>query len=127
MIRTILIVGMGGFVGSVLRFLVARYVQVNVAGEFPWGTLVVNVVGSMVIGLIFGLVERGDLVSAQWRIFLAVGICGGFTTFSTFANDALMLLQEKDFLRFATYAGLSFFLGILAVLLGRWLVLVLRT
>lgn len=126
MIRTILIVGMGGFLGSVLRFLLARYMQVNVAGEFPWGTLVVNVLGSMVIGLVFGLVERGDLVSSQWRIFLAVGICGGFTTFSTFANDALMLLQERDLLRFALYAGLSFFLGISAVLLGRWLVLFLR-
>ncbi len=126
MIRTILIVGMGGFLGSVLRFLLARYMQVNLSGEFPWGTLVVNVLGSMVIGLVFGLVERGDLVSSQWRIFLAVGICGGFTTFSTFANDALMLLQERDLLRFALYAGLSFFLGISAVLLGRWLVLFLR-
>jgi len=66
--------------------------------------------------------ERGNLLSPEIRIFLTVGICGGFTTFSSLTNDAFMLLQEKEWLKVSLYASLSFFLGLVAVYLGRTLI-----
>lgn len=114
-----LIVGIGGFIGSVLRFLVGRYFQFNVDSVFPWATLIVNLLGSFVIGLVYGISEKGNVLSPQWRIFLTVGLCGGFTTFSSFSNDALLLMQGKEWLRFAAYSGFSFFFGLMAAYLGR--------
>lgn len=118
MIKSVLIVGLGGFIGSALRYLIARYFQLHVASTFPWSTLVVNIAGSLLIGILFGLSEKGNFLTPEWRIFLTVGLCGGFTTFSTFSNDAFILLREGEFLGFASYTGLSFFLGITAVFLG---------
>ena len=122
MFRTILIAGTGGFIGTVLRFLVSRYFQENTFSLFPWGTFTVNIAGSLLIGIFYGMSERGNLLSPDIRIFLTVGICGGFTTFSSLSNDAFILLQEKDWLKLSLYASLSFFLGLLAVYLGRTLI-----
>ena len=119
MIRSILIVGLGGFIGTVFRFLISRYFQLHVFSVFPWGTFLVNIIGSFIIGIQFGLSEKGDFLSTEWRLFLTVGICGGFTTYSTFSNDAFILLQNNEFFRFATYSGLSFILGLFAVFFGR--------
>jgi len=119
MIRSILIVGLGGFIGTVFRFLISRYFQLHVFSVFPWGTFLVNIIGSFIIGILFGLSEKGDFLSTEWRLFLTVGICGGFTTYSTFSNDAFILLQNNEFFRFATYSGLSFILGLFAVFFGR--------
>jgi fluoride exporter len=121
MIKSILIVGFGGFIGSAGRFLISRYFQENVASVFPWSTLTVNILGSLLIGIIFGLSEKGDFLSPEIRLFLAVGICGGFTTFSTFSNDAFILMRNQEWLRFVLYASLSFFLGLMAVYGGRLL------
>jgi CrcB protein len=125
MLRSVLIVGLGGFIGTSLRFVIARYFQFHINSVFPWSTLLINILGSLLIGIIFGLSEKGDILSAEWRIFLTVGICGGFTTYSSFSNDSFILLQNKEFLRFAFYSGASFFLGILTVLVGRNLVKIL--
>ncbi len=122
MIKSLLIVGLGGFIGTALRYLVSRSFQLHTATLFPWGTITVNIVGSLLIGILYGLSERGNLLSPEWRIFLTVGFCGGFTTFSSFSNDAFILLQSGEFLRFATYSGLSFFLGITAIFLGRFII-----
>lgn len=122
MIKSILIAGTGGFIGTVLRFLVSRYFQENTFSLFPWGTFTVNIVGSLLIGVFYGMSEKGNLLSPDIRIFLTVGICGGFTTFSSLSNDAFMLLQEKEWLRVSLYASLSFFLGLVAVYLGRTLI-----
>ena len=122
MFKTLLIAGTGGFIGTVLRFLVSRYFQEHTFSLFPWGTFTVNIVGSLLIGIFYGMSERGNLLSPDVRIFLTVGICGGFTTFSSFSNDAFMLLQEKDWLKLSLYASLSFFLCLVAVYLGRTLV-----
>ncbi len=119
MLKSIMIVGLGGFIGSAARFLISRYFQENVASVFPWGTFIVNIVGCLLIGLIYGISEKGELMSPEVRLFLTVGICGGFTTFSTFSNDAFMLLRQDEWLRFAFYTSLSFFLGLLAVYAGR--------
>ena len=119
MVKLMLLVGLGGFIGTILRFLVARFFMTSFDSVFPWGTFVVNISGSLLIGIFLGLSEKDNLMSQEWNLFLTVGICGGFTTFSSFSNEGYILLQNKEILRFATYASLSFFLGLLAVFLGR--------
>lgn len=121
MVKSILLVGFGGFIGSVTRFLVSKYFQENMASVFPWNTFTVNIVGSLLIGIIYGFSEKGDVLSPEIRLFLAVGICGGFTTFSTFSNDAFLLIRQQEWFRFALYSSLSFFLGLLAVYAGRFI------
>jgi CrcB protein len=122
MVKSILIVGLGGFIGTVARFLISRYFQVNITSVFPWSTFVVNIVGCLLIGIIYGISEKGDFLSPEIRLFLTVGICGGFTTFSTFSNDAFLLIRQDEWFRFALYASLSFFLGLVAVYAGRFII-----
>lgn len=114
-----MIVGVGGFIGTVARFLISRYFQENVLSVFPWSTLIVNIAGSLLIGIIYGISEKGDFMSPEIRLFLTIGICGGFTTFSSLSNDAFLLLRQQEWIRFAFYTTLSFFLGLLAVYAGR--------
>jgi len=125
MVKSIIIAGLGGFLGTVLRFVISRYFQVHYASVFPWATFLVNIVGSFLIGTLFGLAEKGDFLSPEWRIFLAVGFCGGFTTFSSLSLDAFLLIRNDEWLRFAAYSGLSFSLGLLAVYAGRLLIKIL--
>ncbi|MDD4191119.1 MAG: fluoride efflux transporter CrcB [Mangrovibacterium sp.] len=121
MVKSLFIAGLGGFMGTVFRFLISRYIQGSPISLFPWSTFLINILGSFLIGVFYGLSEKGNFMSPEWRIFLTVGICGGFTTFSTFSNDALILLQSRELFRLALYASLSFFLGIVAVFVGRTL------
>ncbi|MDP4208403.1 MAG: fluoride efflux transporter CrcB [Bacteroidota bacterium] len=125
MFRLILIIGTGSFIGGVSRFLTSRFIQNHPASAFPFGTFIVNVLGCFLIGLFYGLSERGNLLNAEWRMFLTVGFCGGFTTFSTFANENVALLKESEFFYFALYAGLSLFIGLLATYLGNLLTKIL--
>lgn len=122
MLRTIFIVGAGGFIGSVLRYLVQVFVEKGLMSTFPWGTFVANIAGSFIIGAIYALAERGNLMSAEWRMFLAVGICGGFTTFSSFAYNNLTMLKEGVYGQFIWNVGGSLFFGLLAVYMGMLLV-----
>jgi CrcB protein len=119
MVKSIMIVGLGGFIGTVARFLISRYFQVNLISVSPWSTLFVNIAGCLLIGIIYGISEKGEFMSPEIRLFLTVGICGGFTTFSTFSNDAFLLVREQEWIRFAFYTSFSFFLGLLAVYAGR--------
>jgi CrcB protein len=118
MIKTLLLVGTGGFLGSISRFLASRFIQVNLPVAFPLGTFLVNITGCFLIGLIYGFSERSSLLTTGWKMFLAVGFCGGFTTFSTFANENLALLRDGEFFYFLLYTGGSIFLGITATFLG---------
>jgi CrcB protein len=118
MLKTILLVGTGGFIGSVMRYLVQVFVEKGLMSTFPYGTLIANVAGSFIIGMVFALAEKGSLLSAEWRIFLAVGVCGGFTTFSSFAYNNFTMLKEGATGQFFWNVGGSLFLGILAVYLG---------
>ena len=118
MLRTILIVGTGGFIGSVMRYLVQFYVEKGMSSTFPLGTLIANIVGSFVIGMVFALVEKGNLLSSEWRVFLSVGICGGFTTFSAFAYNNFIMIKEHSYGQLLFNLGGNIFLGILAVYLG---------
>ena len=122
MVKSLLIAGFGGFVGTAFRFLISRYIQINYISVFPWGTLLVNIFGSLLIGIFFGLSEKGTLLTPEWRIFLTVGFCGGFTTFSSFTEDAFILLQNREWFRFVLYPTFSFFLGLSAVFIGRSLI-----
>jgi len=122
MVKSVFIASIGGFVGTAIRFLISRYFQFNYVSVFPWGTFIVNIFGSFLIGIFYGISEKGNFMSPEWRIFLTVGLCGGFTTFSSLSNDALILLQSKEFLRFASYTGLSFFVGLFAVFFGRLMI-----
>lgn len=118
MIRTLLLIGTGGFLGSISRFLASRYVQNNFSSAFPFGTFFVNITGCLLIGIIYGISERSSLLSEGWKMFLAVGFCGGFTTFSTFANENLALLRDGAYFHFLLYSGSAVFLGISATFLG---------
>jgi CrcB protein len=118
MLKTILLVGTGGFIGSVMRYLVQVFIEKGLMSTFPYGTLIANVAGSFIIGMVFALAEKGSLLSAEWRIFLAVGVCGGFTTFSSFAYNNFTMLKEGATGQFFWNVGGSLFLGILAVYLG---------
>ncbi len=121
MIRTVLLVGTGGFIGSVMRYLVQVFVDKGVS-SFPLGTFIANIAGSFIIGVVYALAEKGDLLNSEWKMFLAVGVCGGFTTFSSFAYNNLAMLKDGSFVQLLWNVGGSLFLGILAVYMGMVLV-----
>lgn len=109
MIRNLLLVALGGAGGSVLRYMLS-----NINTSFPWGTFAVNVLGSFLIGLLVGLMSKGVL-SPEMKLLLVTGFCGGFTTFSTFANESFSMMKADDVLLTALYVGASVIIGILAV------------
>lgn len=121
MLKSIMIIGLGGFIGTVARFLISRYFQMTVTSVFPWSTFIINIAGCLLIGLIYGISEKGDVLSPDVRLFMTVGICGGFTTFSTFSNDSFLLIRDQEWLRFALYTSLSVFVGLVAVYVGRFM------
>ncbi len=122
MIRSLIVVGLGSFVGGGLRFLLSGLAKQYIHHPFPLGTFVVNILGCLAIGLFYGCFERGHILHPDLRLFLTVGVCGGFTTFSTFMNENLQLLKGEQFLWMALYAAFSLLLGLLAVWAGYALV-----
>ncbi len=117
--RNIFFVGLGGFTGSVLRYLVSGWIQrLSDTPFFPYGTLGVNVIGCLVIGLLGGLAENTELFTPPVRMFLLVGMLGGFTTYSTFGYETMALLRDRQMLAAAAYVGLHLGLGFGAVALG---------
>jgi fluoride exporter len=118
MIKNLLLVGTGGFIGTVLRFIIQVYGTRLLTGTWPLATFIINIAGSFLIGIVYALSEKGNLISPEMRIFLAVGLCGGFTTFSAFSYDNLMLLKDNSIFYFLLNAGGSVFAGILAVYAG---------
>ena len=119
-IKNIAIVGAGSFIGGAARYLVS--LMMKGAGKgFPWATFVVNLVGCFMIGLLWGLFSRTASEDNNWALFLSVGLCGGFTTFSTFSKEALIMLQSGNIWGFAGYIALSVGTGITLVALGYYL------
>ena len=123
--RTLILVGIGGLAGSILRYLITLFFARQAGSAFPYGTLVVNLTGCFLIGLIFALSEKGDVLSPEWRILLTTGFCGGFTTFSTFSYESIRLMQDGEVLFVSLYVGISVIVGLLATWLGmliiRWI------
>lgn len=122
MLKTLLLVGSGSFIGGVLRYLISKMLQLWAPSAFPLGTFVVNILGCLAIGLFYGLFERHHSVSTDLRLFLTVGFCGGFTTFSTFVNENFLLLRQGDFTLTAVYAALSLLTGLLMLYAGQTLI-----
>jgi CrcB protein len=113
-----MLIGTGGFIGSISRFLASRYLQNLMLSAFPWGTFAVNIAGCLLIGIFYGISERGGFLTAEWRLFVTVGFCGGFTTFSTFAQENIALIRDGEFFYFLLYTGLSVLLCLTATYLG---------
>lgn len=109
----IILVGIGGAAGSILRYLAQR--QLN--ADFPLGTLSVNILGCLLIGILWALVAKNEL-SNTWRIALMAGFCGGFTTFSSFTLESLQLLQDNRYLFFIVYIISNVVIGLLATFAG---------
>ncbi len=116
-----LLVFIGGGFGSVARYLIGKHLN-NVENGIPYGTFLVNILGSLLIGIILGLAIKNDTLSSNQTLLLATGFCGGFTTFSTFAYENHALLKSGDFMSFAIYTIASFAVGFLAVFFGMYLV-----
>lgn len=116
----ILLVGVGGFCGSVARYLAGGYAQqLSGSAAFPFGTLTVNVVGCFIIGVLSELAESHGVLSAESRALLIVGVLGGFTTFSSFGNETLNLMRDGQTLFAFANVGGNVILGLAAVWLGR--------
>jgi len=117
--KSVLMVGIGGFIGSVARYKLGVWLlPFTTQGRFPLGTFAVNVAGCLVVGFLAGLVERHNLFGTDTRLFLFTGLLGGFTTFSAFGLETMMLLRRGEPWIAATYAGASVVIGITAVWLG---------
>ena len=114
----IILIAIGGLLGSVARYLSVVYFTKIIPGQFPFGTFAVNIIGCLAIGIIYGLSLRFSWLTPEWRLFLATGFCGGFTTFSSFALENVQLLQQANYGTFALYSLGSFALGLTAVFTG---------
>ncbi len=116
MIKNLILVFIGGGLGSSLRYVISRYL--NAGHLIPYGTFLVNVVGSLLLGIILGWAIKSNSLNSPGHLILATGFCGGFTTFSTFSFENYSLLRSGEFLTFSIYFFSSLLLGILAIFLG---------
>ncbi|WP_299889286.1 fluoride efflux transporter CrcB [uncultured Lacinutrix sp.] len=119
--KNLLLVFVGGGFGSVLRYLIGKYLNSTETG-IPYGTFAANILGSFLIGIILGLALKNNTLTENHTLLLATGFCGGFTTFSTFAYENHAFLKTGDFTSFAIYTIASFAIGFLAVFAGMHLV-----
>jgi fluoride exporter len=122
MIKNLLLVGLGGGIGSILRYLCQKWISESYQNIFPLGTFLVNISGCFLIGVFYALGERSNLLSPQVRFLLITGLCGGYTTFSTFAFENFNLLRIGGMSTFFLYAIASLAVGIIAVFLGSFLI-----
>ncbi len=115
MIKHFMLVGLGGAIGSVLRYA-GGLLYTN--KSFPLTTFLINVTGSFIIGMVIGYFVKNESISHSWKLFLATGVCGGFTTFSTFSFENLLLLQEGKILLSFLYIIASIVIGIAGAFFG---------
>ena len=115
MLKNILLVGLGGAAGSMLRYAFSVWFK---HASFPLATFLVNIIGSFIIGLVFAYSLRSESFATNWRLFLAAGICGGFTTFSAFSLESLQLLQQQRVGIFFLYVIGTVMLGLAATWFG---------
>lgn len=115
--KLLLVVGVGSFIGGMSRYLVSLFVQNKFLSTFPYGTLVVNIAGCFLIGIVYALSEKGN-VNAEWRLFLITGFLGGFTTFSSFSNETVSMLRDAQYWQALSYIGISIIVGLAATFGG---------
>ncbi len=115
--KNFILVALGGMIGSALRYLFSVLIKHN---TFPLATLTVNIIGSLIIGVVMAVAAKQDGFG-EWRLFLATGICGGFTTFSAFSWECVNMLEQHRYGSFTLYVGGSLVLGLGATLLGYWI------
>lgn len=120
MLRPLLLVGLGGAAGSMLRYMIALAINKNFSHPFPLATFLINIIGCLVIGLLFGMAEKHAWLQGNLLLLLATGFCGGFTTFSTFALENVGLLEKNQSYTAVAYALLSVVIGVLLCRLGFW-------
>ncbi len=116
--KSLFIIGIGGGIGSILRYLIQVCANRYLPLVFPTGTFLVNISGCFLIGLIYGLSGRNIPLSPEWRLFLITGICGGYTTFSSFSYESINLFRQGNHLSFLLYTTLSVVIGLLATIGG---------
>jgi CrcB protein len=117
-IKNILLVGLGGGIGSIARYLCQRWVMLMYPSSFPWGTFAVNITGCLLIGIFWGMTFKSFAGTETWKLLLMTGLCGGFTTFSAFTLEGIGLLKEQKLLVFFTYILASMAIGLLATYAG---------
>ena len=117
MMKNFLLVFIGGGFGSGLRYLIGKYLNSSL-GSFPIGTFTVNIIGSLLIGLILGYAAKENSLSQNQVLLLATGFCGGFTTFSAFAQESFQMLKTGDIMQFSIYTIGSIVVGLIAVFIG---------
>lgn len=110
-------VGIGSFVGGCARYGLSLWVQSKVLSAYPYGTLSVNIIGCLLVGVFFGLSERYQIAS-EWRLLLVTGFCGGFTTFSAFSLETMALLRNGQFIPTFIYVAVSLLFGLFATFSG---------
>ena len=113
----LLAIGAGSFIGGVSRFLLSQFIQTKFPSSFPLGTFAVNIIGCLLIGAVYGLFLKNSL-SNEWRLFLATGILGGFTTFSAFSYETLELIKNGRMSYAALYVCASILFGLAATFIG---------
>ncbi len=119
--KQLLIIGLGGFIGSILRFLLSRLNLTIHFFSIPVGTFLVNITGSLIIGFLVGIASKSEIINVNFHLFLMVGICGGFTTFSSFTLENMTLIQNGQYLSAFIYITASIIIGLVAVFGGYFL------
>ena len=126
MISSLLIVGVGSFIGGAIRYLLSLFMK-NLCGQgFPWGTLSVNLLGCFLFGIVFAIFSKSSSTDSTLYLLLTTGICGGFTTFSTFANESIQMLQHGNIFGFIAYVATSVMAGLALIALGYWIAKAIR-
>ena len=115
--KILIAIGLGSFLGGISRYLMTLFIQNKFLSTFPYGTLGVNIIGCFLIGIVYGLSARGN-INVEWRLFLATGFLGGFTTFSSFSNDTVSLLRDAQYWQAFSYVALSVLVGLVATFGG---------
>lgn len=119
--KQIMLVGLGGFIGSIGRYMISKWNTNECFIALPIGTLAVNILGSFIIGFLAGVPIKSEWMTADMRLLLMVGICGGFTTFSSFTNENMSLIQNGQYILAFAYTLMSIALGLAAVFIGHYL------